>query len=76
MNAQTVGPGGRGRGHVPPAGLPLRPNLMFVACDMLAIYRITDGGTSWTMCDTRQVHGSEDDSVGKISKEAHPRRRF
>ena len=36
---------------------------MFVACDMLAIYRSSDGGTSWTICDTRQVHGSPRFSV-------------
>src|SRR5947209_2186990 len=38
-------------------------NLIFVACDMLAVYRSTDGGLSWTMCHTRQVHGSPSFSV-------------
>jgi hypothetical protein len=39
------------------------PDFVFVACDMIGLYRSIDGGSHWTMLDTRIVQGSNRFSV-------------
>lgn len=36
---------------------PLRPDALFIACDMSELYRSTDFGRSWTTLDFRQING-------------------
>jgi hypothetical protein len=56
-NAIPVGLGGGGTMFAPQVS-PHDPNLLFVACDMSGLYRSTDRGKTWLMCDARQVQSS------------------
>jgi hypothetical protein len=46
-----------------PAVAPYNSNIIFVSCDMSALYRSMDGGLHWTMMDERTVQGSTSFSV-------------
>jgi hypothetical protein len=62
LNPKPTGLGGGGAMFQPRIS-PFNSDLAFVACDMLAIYRTANGGVTWAMCDTREVHGSPSFSV-------------
>jgi hypothetical protein len=62
-NAQTsVGLGGGGSIYAP-AVAPYNSNIIFVSCDMSALYRSMDGGLHWTMMDERTVQSTTSFSV-------------
>jgi len=50
----SLGLGGGGAIYEPVIS-PHDPAIMFVACDLGALYRSTDGGHNWTMVDRRKV---------------------
>jgi len=54
---QNVGLGGGGAMFAPSSS-PLDPSLMFVNCDMGALYRSTDGGKNWRMIDFRETRSN------------------
>jgi hypothetical protein len=56
-NAVPIGPGGGGTMFAPQVS-PHDSTLIFVACDMTGLYRSTDRGRTWLMCDTRQVQST------------------
>jgi len=51
---QNTGIGGGGAMFAPSCS-PHDPNLMFINCDMSALYKSKDGGKSWNMVDFRQT---------------------
>ena len=62
-NALPVGLGGGGTMFAPQIS-PHDSNLIFIACDMTGLYRSTDAGVSWLMCDGRQVQSFGTDRTG------------
>src|SRR2546421_3945118 len=64
MGVFSRGLGGGGSMFAPAiAPWAAHPDLWFVACDMLGLYRSTDRGASWTMLDGRDVTGGDRFSV-------------
>src|SRR5437667_10191799 len=57
-NAVPLGLGGGGTMFAPQIS-PHDSTLIFVACDMTGLYRSTDRGKTWLMCDARQYSRGE-----------------